>query len=213
MSPRVSIAAIIGLRRHTQADMIESAVICWEASWTSRRVWASQIFHSKCCGAHIIYCEELGLVMVCLVDTWVCGITCSYRLATRSIISIRFYDRDGRGRWKDGWKKGSKQSTCCDVFLSSRLVHGQEAVVLQREKPWLWEDLDHCRQHSMIWVFQKLHDMEIQNGIKMAASWERISIMGGAVHPSASGLASSCRHSSSQTCKKTDIEKQTSSII
>ena len=72
--------------------------------------------------------------------------------------------------------------------------------------------LDHCRQHGMTWVFQKLHDMEIQNGIKMA-SWERISIMGGVVHPSASGLASSCRQLCSQTCKKTDIEKQTSSII
>ena len=98
MSPRVLIAGIIGLSRHTQADMIESAIICWEASWTSRRVWASQIFHSLCCTAirdscafcNIIYCKEyiisniLGLVMVCLVDAWVCGITCSYSLTTRT---------------------------------------------------------------------------------------------------------------------------------
>lgn len=71
-----------------------------------------------------------------------------------------------------GWKNGSKQSTCCcDVFLS-RLVHGQEAVVLHREKPWLWEDLDHyviADNTAVTWVFQKLHDMEIQNGIKMAS--------------------------------------------
>jgi len=69
-----------------------------------------------------------------------------------------------------GWKNGSKQSTCCcDVFLS-RLVHGQEAVVLHREKPWLWEDLDHyviadntaglgCFRNFMIWRY------------KMASKW------------------------------------------
>ena len=75
-----------------------------------------------------------------------------------------------------GWKNRSKQSTCCcDVFLS-RLVHGQEGSGAAQRKALAVgrpRSLCHCRQHGRTWVFQKLHDMEIQNGIKMA-SWERI---------------------------------------
>ena len=120
---------------HTQADMIESAIICWEASWTSRRVWASQIFHSKCCGAHIIYCDEY--IRACHgLPRWHMSLRYHVlRLTTRTqyhyIISIYFYEgrwiRDGRtGPSKApvavmfssrGWSMGKRQWCCTEKSL------------------------------------------------------------------------------------------------